>query len=85
MDPPPQENMLNSMFQLWTLLGALENTRALTPLGRQMVEFPLDPALSKMLIASVEMKCSADCLIIGKIFFLIFNVPYPFQTFLDLF
>lgn len=58
--------MLNSMFQLWTL-GALENTGALTPLGRQMVEFPLDPALSKMLIASVEMKCSADCLIIGKI------------------
>ncbi|KAK4025233.1 hypothetical protein OUZ56_014308 [Daphnia magna] len=63
MDPPPQENMLNSMFQLWTL-GALENTGALTPLGRQMVEFPLDPALSKMLIASVDMKCSADCLVI---------------------
>lgn len=57
--------MLNSMFQLWTL-GALENTGALTPLGRQMVEFPLDPALSKMLIASVDMKCSADCLVIGK-------------------
>ena len=56
--------MLNSMFQLWTL-GALENTGALTTLGRQMVEFPLDPALSKMLIASVDMKCSADCLIIG--------------------
>ena len=31
MDPPPQqENMLNSMFQLWTL-GTLENTGALTP------------------------------------------------------
>lgn len=59
--------MLNSMFQLWTL-GALENTGALTPLGRQMVEFPLDPALSKMLIASVDMKCSADCLVIGKVF-----------------
>lgn len=54
------------MFQLWTL-GALENTGALTPLGRQMVEFPLDPALSKMLIASVDMKCSADCLIIGML------------------
>ena len=24
MDPPPQKNMLNSMFQLWTL-GAQEN------------------------------------------------------------
>jgi pre-mRNA-splicing factor ATP-dependent RNA helicase DHX38/PRP16 len=80
MDPPPQENMLNSMFQLWTL-GALENTGALTPLGRQMVEFPLDPALSKMLIASVEMKCSADCLIIGKIFFLIFLCPLSFSNF----
>ena len=63
MDPPPQENMLNSMFQLWTL-GALENTGALTEMGRRMVEFPVDPALSKMLIASVEMKCSADILII---------------------
>jgi pre-mRNA-splicing factor ATP-dependent RNA helicase DHX38/PRP16 len=56
------------MFQLWTL-GALENTGALTPLDRQMVEFPLDPALSKMLIASVDMKCSADCLVIGILLF----------------
>ena len=51
------------MYQLWTL-GALDNTGRLTELGRQMVEFPLDPALSKMLIASVEMGCSADVLII---------------------
>lgn len=25
MDPPPQENLLNSMYQLW-ILGALDNT-----------------------------------------------------------
>lgn len=74
MDPPPQENMLNSMFQLWTL-GALENTGSLTTMGRQMVEFPVDPALSKMLIASVEMKCSADILIIGKLHF--FKQHFP--------
>ena len=55
--------MLNSMYQLWTL-GALDNTGRLTELGRQMVEFPLDPALSKMLISSVAMQCSADILII---------------------
>ena len=61
MDPPPQDNILNSVFQLWTL-GALGNTGALTAMGRHMVEFPLDPALSKMLIASVEMECSADIL-----------------------
>ncbi|KAL3860346.1 hypothetical protein ACJMK2_010482 [Sinanodonta woodiana] len=63
MDPPPQDNILNSMYQLWTL-GAFDNTGALTPLGRKMVEFPLDPALSKMLIISLEMGCSAETLII---------------------
>ena len=32
MDPPPKENLLNSMFQLW-VLGALDNTGGLTPIG----------------------------------------------------
>jgi hypothetical protein len=36
-------------WQLW-ILGALGNTGELTALGKKMVEFPLDPALSKMLI-----------------------------------
>ncbi|XP_030621823.1 pre-mRNA-splicing factor ATP-dependent RNA helicase PRP16 [Chanos chanos] len=63
MDPPPEDNMLNSMYQLW-ILGALDNTGALTTTGRLMVEFPLDPALSKMLIVSCDMGCSADILII---------------------
>ncbi|GFR79071.1 DEAH (Asp-Glu-Ala-His) box polypeptide 38, partial [Elysia marginata] len=62
MDPPPEDNILNSMYQLW-ILGALDNTGTLTPLGRNMVEFPLDPALSKLLIVSVDMGCSADCLV----------------------
>lgn len=63
MDPPPQDNMLNSMYQLWTL-GALDNTGQLTDLGRKMVEFPLDPTLSKMLIVSEEMGCSTEVLTI---------------------
>lgn len=63
MDPPPEENILNSMYQLW-ILGALDNTGQLTQLGRKMVEFPLDPSLSKMLIISEDMGCSLDILII---------------------
>ncbi|XP_054167485.1 pre-mRNA-splicing factor ATP-dependent RNA helicase PRP16-like [Oppia nitens] len=63
MDPPPEDNMLNSMYQLW-ILGALDNVGQLTSLGRNMVEFPLDPAMSKMLLVSTEMKCSAEVLII---------------------
>ncbi|CAJ0646876.1 11225_t:CDS:10, partial [Entrophospora sp. SA101] len=61
MDPPPQDNILNSMYQLW-ILGALDNTGELTSLGRRMVEFPLDPSLSKMLIVSQELGCTAEIL-----------------------
>ena len=50
------------MYQLW-ILGALDNTGALTSQGRQMVEFPLDPALSKVLMVSVDMQCSAEVLV----------------------
>lgn len=52
------------MYQLW-ILGALDGTGALTPLGRQMAEFPLDPPQCHMLIVSAEMGCSAEMLIIG--------------------
>nr|XP_036224851.1 pre-mRNA-splicing factor ATP-dependent RNA helicase PRP16 isoform X1 [Bactrocera oleae] len=63
MDPPPQDNILNSLYQLW-ILGALDHTGALTPLGRQMAEFPLDPPQCQMLIVSCQMECSAEVLII---------------------
>ncbi|KAH9931272.1 P-loop containing nucleoside triphosphate hydrolase protein [Fomitopsis serialis] len=63
MDPPPQANMLNSMYQLW-VLGALDNVSDLTPVGRKMSEFPMEPSMAKMLIASVEYKCSAEMLTI---------------------
>jgi pre-mRNA-splicing factor ATP-dependent RNA helicase DHX38/PRP16 len=55
--------MMNSMYQLW-ILGALDNTGNLTDLGRQMVEFPLDPALSKLVIVGTAMGCSAELLVI---------------------
>lgn len=63
MDPPPQDNILNSLYQLW-ILGALDHTGSLTPLGRQMAEFPLDPPQCQMLIVSNQMRCTAEILII---------------------
>ena len=63
MDPPPKDNILNSMYQLW-ILGALDNTGALTPLGKKMVEFPLDPPLAKMLLTAEELGCSNEVLTI---------------------
>jgi len=63
MDPPPQQTLMNSMYQLW-IIGALDNVGRLTELGRKMVEFPLDPPLSKMLIVSQEYSCSEEMLTI---------------------
>ena len=53
MDPPPQDNILNSMYQLW-VLGALDNLGNLTTLGKRMSEFPMEPSLAKILIMSVD-------------------------------
>ncbi len=51
------------MCQLW-VFGALDNVGGLTQLGRQMVEFPLDPALSKLLLVACDMGCSEEALTI---------------------
>lgn len=63
MDPPPQDNITNSMYQLW-VLGALDNTGELTAIGKKMVVFPLDPPLAKMLLFSEQLGCSAEVLVI---------------------
>jgi pre-mRNA-splicing factor ATP-dependent RNA helicase DHX38/PRP16 len=64
MDPPPEDNIMTSLYQLW-ILGAIDNTGDLTTLGRRMVEFPLDPPLSKMLLFAHEHgKCSSEVLIV---------------------
>ncbi|KAF9199035.1 DEAH-box RNA helicase prp16 [Haplosporangium sp. Z 27] len=59
MDPPPQDNLLNSMYQLW-IQGALDNTGELTPMGKKMAVFPTEPSLAKMLIVAEKMGCTAE-------------------------
>nr|GEV63726.1 pre-mRNA-splicing factor ATP-dependent RNA helicase DEAH7 isoform X2 [Tanacetum cinerariifolium] len=63
MDPPPLDNILNAMYQLW-VLGALNNVESLTPLGWKMVKFPLDPPLAKMLLMDEHLECMNEVLTI---------------------
>ncbi|KAJ5808024.1 hypothetical protein N7474_009293 [Penicillium riverlandense] len=64
MDPPPQETISTSLFELWSL-GALDNLGDLTHLGRRMTPFPMDPPLAKLLImAAEEYECSEEMLTI---------------------
>ncbi|TGJ82270.1 hypothetical protein E0Z10_g6488 [Xylaria hypoxylon] len=63
MDPPPQDTITTSMFDLWAL-GALDNLGELTDLGAKMNAFPMDPSLAKLLITSEEYGCSEEMLTI---------------------
>jgi len=59
MDPPPQDTITTSLFDLWAL-GALDNLGELTSLGVKMNCFPMDPPLAKLLITAVEYGCSEE-------------------------
>ncbi|EAL64503.1 DEAD/DEAH box helicase [Dictyostelium discoideum AX4] len=63
MDPPPAQTLIAALEQLYAL-GALNDRGQLTKLGRKMAEFPVDPQLSKMIIASEKYKCSEEILTI---------------------
>merc|ERR1711939_150403 len=63
MDPPPTNTMLTALEELYAL-SALDDEGLLTRLGRKMADFPMEPSLSKALIASVDMGCSEEMLTI---------------------
>ena len=54
MDPPPHETLVLALEQLYAL-GALNHRGELTKLGRRMAEFPVDPMMSKMILASEQL------------------------------
>ena len=64
MDPPPHETLVLALEQLYAL-GALNHRGELTKLGRRMAEFPVDPMMSKMIIASEKYDCSEEILTIA--------------------
>lgn len=61
MDRPPADALIRALEQLYAL-GALNDLGELTKLGRRMAEFPLDPMLSKTVIASEKYKCVSEVL-----------------------
>ncbi|KAI6028094.1 P-loop containing nucleoside triphosphate hydrolase protein [Pisolithus marmoratus] len=61
MDPPPAPTMLTALESLYAL-SVLDDEGLLTHLGRKMADFPMEPPLVKMLIASIELGCSEEIL-----------------------
>lgn len=63
MDPPPANTLLTALEELYAL-RALDSEGLLTRLGRKMADFPMQPGLAKVLITSVDAKCSEEMLTI---------------------
>lgn len=85
MDAPPVQTLVSAMELLYQL-GALDTEGLLTKLGKKMSEFPLEPQLSKMLIASVDLKCSDEILTVVAMLSVqnVFYRPKEKQTQADL-
>ena len=61
MDPPAPETLMRALEEL-NYLACLDDEGDMTELGRLASDFPLDPALSVMLISSPEFYCSNEML-----------------------
>lgn len=61
VDPPSPQSLFLALETL-NYLAAINDDGDLTELGSMMAEFPLDPQLAKMVIASCEYNCSNEIL-----------------------
>ncbi|CAK0875895.1 unnamed protein product [Prorocentrum cordatum] len=74
MEPPSPESMMRALEMLH-FLGAVDDECELTEIGTHMAEFPVDPHLSRSLIAAGCRGCIEETLAIIAML----SVPPPFQ------
>jgi ATP-dependent helicase HrpA len=62
---PPQSRAISEGYRVLQELGALDDEQNLTKLGRSLSRFPLDPRLSRMIVAGAELGCLDDILVLA--------------------
>lgn len=62
---PPTPAAVAGGYSLLQELGALDELRRLTPLGRDLARLPIDPTLGRMLLQSQREHCTREMLIIA--------------------
>jgi ATP-dependent helicase HrpA len=62
---PPAPRMIADGYQLLAELGAVDEHKRLTALGRRIARFPADPRIARMILAAAEQDCLAEVLVIA--------------------
>ncbi|MGH8596333.1 MAG: helicase-related protein, partial [Gammaproteobacteria bacterium] len=60
----PSGSAVNDGYLLLRELGALDQSRQLTPTGKLLARIPLDPRLARMILAAAEFDCLTEAVII---------------------
>ncbi len=63
---PPGSRSIADGYQLLAELGAIDDTRQLTPMGRELAKLPLDPKIARLLLAGRQYHCLQEILIIAS-------------------
>ncbi len=62
---PPKRGMVKEGLKTLTELGAIDAEEHITPLGRRLARFPVDPRIARMIVAAEEERCVTEMLIIA--------------------
>jgi len=62
---PPDRRFINDGYRLLRELGAVDEARGVTGLGRRLARLPVDPRLGRMLLAAGELGCLKELLVIA--------------------
>lgn len=61
---PPDKKYINDGMRLLREINALDKAEKLTPIGRKLVRFPVDPRHARILLAAHDLNCLHEILII---------------------
>ena len=62
---PPLGRAIADGYQLLQELGAVDEARELTNLGRQLAKLPLDPRVGRMILAGRDQHCLSEMLVVA--------------------
>ena len=62
---PPTPRQIEDGYRSLFELGAIDEKRVLTPLGRELAKLPVDPRIGRMLLAAREFNCLCEMVILA--------------------